>query len=100
MKKVLIAGLIAISAVGSAHAWGEREQGALAGIAGTLLYQHVTRPQVVYSQPQVVYQQQTYPQVDQQYEYRTAPQYTPQYQPPISCTPAYTQQGQYIGCIR
>jgi hypothetical protein len=32
MKKMIVAGVIALSAVGQAHAWGEREQGALAGL--------------------------------------------------------------------
>ena len=55
----------------SAQAWGDREQGALAGIVGTLLWQKLDnqgqmqqRPQVihqpVYVPPTVIYQ---YPQV-------------------------------------
>jgi hypothetical protein len=53
----------------SAQAWGDREQGALAGIVGTLIWQKLEsqnqppRPQVihqpVYTQPTVIYQ---YPQ--------------------------------------
>lgn len=102
MKKVLIAGLIALSGIGSAQAWGEREQGALAGMVGLWAYQRLSQPQVVVQQqPQVVYQQ-TYPQVYQQTEIRAMPQYSPAYPSPygVSCTPAYTAQGQYIGCIR
>ena len=103
MKRVLIAGVLAVSTIGSAFAWGAREQGALAGIAGVWAYQQLTRPAVVYQpQPRAIYQQQTYPQVYPQQEYRVMPQYSPAYPAPytISCTPAYTQQGQYIGCIR
>jgi hypothetical protein len=99
MKKV-VAGLIVAIATSSAFAWGEREQGALAGIVGTLMYQRAMQPQQVY-QPQVIYQQQPQ-QVYIQPEYRTLPQYTQQYLPPngVSCVPAYTAQGQYLGCIR
>jgi hypothetical protein len=97
MKKVLIAGLIAVSAVGSAQAQSGRDF--LAVVGAVTLIQQVAQPRVVYQQqPQVIYQQQTYPQV---YEYRTPPVYSPQYLPPsVSCVPAYTQAGQYIGCIR
>ena len=96
MKKVLIAGLIAVSAIGSAQAQSGRDF--LAVVGAVTLIQQVAQPRVIYTQqPQVIYQQQTYPQV---YEYRTPPVYSPQYQPPVSCIPAYTQQGQYIGCIR
>jgi hypothetical protein len=100
MKKVLVA-LITVATIGSAHAWGPREQGALAGVASVLLYQHVTQPRVVYQQqPQVIYQQQTIP-APVYPEYRTMPQYSPQYQPPsVSCIPAYDQFGRYLGCIR
>ena len=96
MKRVLIAGLIAISAVGTAQA---SDAGAF--ILGAVVTSVLTQPRVIYApQPQVIYQPQ--PQVIyQQPEYRTMPQYTPQYQPPyVSCTPAYTQYGQYLGCIR
>jgi hypothetical protein len=98
MKKVLVA-LMTVATIGSAHAWGPREQGALAGIViGTILSQprpvYAPHPQVIYApQPQVIYQQ-TYPQV---YEYRTPPVYSPQYQPPsVSCIPAYDQFGRYL----
>ena len=100
MKKVLIAGLIAVSAVGSVQAQSGRDF--LAVVGAVTLIQQVAQPRVVYTQqPQVVYQQ-TYPQAyPQVYEYRTPPVYSPQYQPPsVSCVPAYTQQGQYIGCNR
>ena len=109
MKKVLIAGLIALGAVGSVqaqhyhHGHGHRHHGNVAGavIGGMILgavIERATQPQVIYApQPQVIYQQ-TYPQV---YEYRTPPVYSPQYQPPsVSCVPAYDQFGRYLGCIR
>jgi hypothetical protein len=109
MKKAIVAGLIAVAAVGQAHAWGPREQGALAGIAGTLFYQQITRPQV-YSQPpvQVGYPGQSYPQVQVQLPvprpyYGTPPVYSQQYPSPnwgVSCVPAYDQFGRYLGCIR
>jgi len=101
MKKVLIAGLIAMSAVGSAQAWGEREQGALAGMAGLWAYQRLSQPNVVVqSQPQVIYQQtQTLPAPVYQTEIRTLPQYSPTYPGPNGCFPVYTQQGQFAGQI-
>lgn len=102
MKKAIVAGLIAIGTIGSAHAWGPREQGALAGIAGLWAYQRLSTPQVIVQpQPQVIYQPQSYPQTYPQPEYRQMPQYSPAYPAPYgySCVPAYTQQGQYIGCV-
>ena len=100
MKKILIAGLIAVGAMGSAQAQSGRDF--LAVVGAVSLIQQVAQPRVVYPQQQVIYQQQSYPQsYPQVYEYRTPPVYSPQYQPPsVSCIPAYTQQGQYIGCIR
>ena len=53
MKKTIVA--VALVAVGSsAFAWGDREQGVLAGIAATLFLQHLQRQQPV--QPPVVQQ--------------------------------------------
>lgn len=54
-----------------ALAWGDREQGALAGILGTLIYQHIQRdgygrhpaPVVVQPAPQVIYAPAPQPQV-------------------------------------
>lgn len=59
MKKTIVA--LALVATGtSALAWGDREQGILAGIAGTLFLQHLQRqqqqPPVVVQQPQVIQQ--------------------------------------------
>jgi len=73
MNKFLIAVALFLTTVTSAHAWGPREQGALAGIAATLLWQHVhghahTQQQPVYipqQQPQIIVPQhypQHYPQ--------------------------------------
>lgn len=62
MKKALA--LIAAACISSpALAWGDREQGALTGIIGTLLFQHIQReaqasqPPVVVHRPPVVVQQ-------------------------------------------
>jgi hypothetical protein len=48
MKKTitLVAAGLTLAFATSAHAWGPREQGALAGIAGTLIFQHITQPHV------------------------------------------------------
>jgi hypothetical protein len=69
MIKFIAATVVALSFTTSAQAWGDREQGALAGIVGTLIWQKLEsqnqppRPQVihqpVYTQPTVIYQ---YPQ--------------------------------------
>ena len=46
---------------GQAHAWGDREQGILTGIIGTLIIQDINRghsqPRYPQQQPQVIYQQ-------------------------------------------
>lgn len=55
MKKFIVSALIATAAV-PALAWGDREQGALAGIVGTLILQNIIRDQ--HTQPPV----QQYPQ--------------------------------------
>jgi hypothetical protein len=83
MKKIIVAvtAVLAMSFTAQAQAWGPREQGALAGVVGTLLFQAVTQaqpqvqgsgyppvqvggypqnypqPQVYQQQPQVIYQQ-------------------------------------------
>lgn len=53
MKKILTSIAVA-SAVfsGTANAWGDREQGVLQGIAGTLIFQHIMREQSRASQPE------------------------------------------------
>ena len=70
MKRTLAAAalLATIGFSNPALAWGEREQGALAGIVGTLLFQHIQRDgghrqpdPVIVQQPPIIYQPQ--PQV-------------------------------------
>ncbi len=73
MRKLLIVGLATVAMSTSALAWGDREQGALAGIVGTLIFQNATQPrynQPVYTQPPIVY---THPQ---QYPGVVFPTYT------------------------
>lgn len=108
MKKALVA-LITVATIGSAHAWGPREQGALAGIAGVLIAQQISQPRVTVQPPvQVGYPGMGYPQPQMGYpqpqiEMRMPPVYNQAYPAPswgVSCVPAYTQFGQYIGCVR
>jgi hypothetical protein len=74
MNKIVTAVLISAAMSGPAQAWGDREQGALAGAAAVLLFQHVQRaqaqpypngqpPVVVGQQPVIV--AQPYPAVRQ-----------------------------------
>lgn len=69
MKKVIVSAVVVVSALASAsaHAWGPREQGIVAGAAGLWIFQQlnkagqpqqviVQQPPVVYQQPPVVYQ--------------------------------------------
>ena len=69
MKKfIAITALAATVATASspAMAWGDREQGILTGIVGTIIFQDIQRNrQQVYQQPQVIYQQPA-PVVQQQ----------------------------------
>lgn len=80
MKKIIVAvtAVLTMTFAAQAQAWGPREQGALAGIAGTLLFQAITQaqPQVQgtgYPPVQVGGYPQNYPQ----------PQVYPQQQPQI-----------------
>jgi hypothetical protein len=64
MKKVLVAVALIGSLIStSAMAWGPREQGIAAGVAGLWIFQQLDRagrpqPQAIYQQPpQVIYQQ-------------------------------------------
>ena len=107
MKKVLIAGLIAVGAIGSAQAHGYGHHGHGGGwgwvgpalIGGVIGYE-MSRPAPVYApQPQVIYQPAPVV-IQQQPEVRVMPQYSPQYPSPSGCVPVYTQQGQYYGCVR
>jgi hypothetical protein len=69
MIKLITTAAVVLLFSTSAQAWGDREQGALAGIVGTLIWQKLEsqnqppRPQVihqpVYTPPTVIYQ---YPQ--------------------------------------
>jgi hypothetical protein len=55
MKKIALFTLIAGMLSTPAYAWGPREQGILAGVAGLWVYQQLSRPPVaVYQQPPVV----------------------------------------------
>ena len=64
MKKILAtAAVIAMTATTQAHAWGEREQGILTGVIGTIILQDIygnrnhghvqQQPQVIVQQPPV-----------------------------------------------
>ena len=61
MKKFIVTAIAGLVLSSSAFAWGEREQGALAGIAGMWVIQQLQRggqPQVIHQQtPPVVVQQ-------------------------------------------
>ena len=59
MKKLVLAAALIAST--PAFAWGDREQGILAGVIGTMILQNtgvIQRPPVVVQQPPVVIQQQ------------------------------------------
>jgi hypothetical protein len=104
MKKVLIAVVLAVSAVGAqAHEFrgyqprydgyrGGDVAGAVIGgmILGAVI-DRVIQPQVVYQQPPLVVSPGTVYQ---------APVYTPQYPSPNVCVQAYDQFGRYLGCMR
>lgn len=60
MKKFIVTVITGLVFCNSAFAWGDREQGALAGIAGLWAFQQLQRagqPQVIYQQPPVIVQQ-------------------------------------------
>ena len=107
MKKVLIAGLMAVSAIGAqAHEFrGFQPQynngyrgGDVAGavIGGMILGAVIDR--AIVGQPQVVYQQA--PLVVSTGTVYQAPVYTQQYPAPNVCVQAYDQFGRYLGCLR
>lgn len=75
MKKVLIGLTVGMLMCTSAFAWGPREQGALAGVAGLWAFQQLQRA----GQPTVIYQQ-TPPVIVNQPVYQQAPPviYAPQ----------------------
>jgi hypothetical protein len=106
MKQVIAIVLMVIA--GQAHAWGDREQGILAGVFGTILLQKIAQqnqqpvygqPPVsvgeapVYSQPQIIVQQQ--PRVI------VVPQQPRMYIPAprnrCDVVPMYDHWGRYVG---
>ena len=77
MKKFIVAVVAGLVFSSSAFAWGPREQGALAGIAGLWAFQQLQRagqPQVIYQQTPTVIYQQTPPVIMQQPPVIDAPQ--------------------------
>lgn len=106
MKKFLAIALMIVAT--QANAWGDREQGIVAGIAGTLFLQHIAnnnaqRQPQVYGQPPVsVGEQPVYSQPQQHY-----PQQQPQViiQPQVNVYPqrsaqVYSQPRMYIPAPR
>ena len=93
MKKFLAVALMI--AATQAHAWGEREQGILAGVFGTILLQKIAEQnqQPVYGQPPVtVGEQPVYSQPQQHYPQVQQPQVIIQQPQIIVQRPRYTQQ--------
>ena len=99
MKKLFVT--VALMASTAAFAWGPREQGIVTGVAGTLLYQHITGNQPQYNPPPAVYYPPApvYPQ-----NYYQAPVRTPAYyQPPPPVCTTYSNidhHGQFRGHTR
>ena len=83
MKKFVLAVMITVSSIGSAQAWGDREQGALAGLIVGAIAQRA------FSQPQ----QTGYPPVQQGQQYPTQqyPVYIPQPQIIVQAPPVIYQ---------
>lgn len=52
MTKILAVAAVLFATITNAQAWGPREQGALAGIAGTLIFQHIANAQAQAQYPQ------------------------------------------------
>lgn len=109
MKKFLAVALMI--AATQAHAWGEREQGIVAGVFGTILLQKIAEQnqqpvysqppvtvgeQPVYSQPQVIVQQ---PQIIvQRPRYTQQPRmYIPAPQNRCDVVPMYDHWGRWVG---
>lgn len=100
MKKIFVALMIVAGFSTQAHAWGDREQGALAGIAATLILQEITRnsaQQQVQTMPPVISHRGTYhpvivaPNIDPRV-------YRPQMQPPVQyMCPVFDQYGRLMG---
>jgi hypothetical protein len=113
MKKVIAIALMVIA--GQAHAWGDREQGILAGVFGTILLQKIAQqnqqpvygqPPVtvgeapVYSDPQIIVQQQprviVVPQPRPLYNQQPR-MYIPAPQNRCEVVPMYDHWGRYVG---
>lgn len=88
MTKILAALALALAAVTPAHAWGDREQGILAGIAGTLIWQHIQQghAQPLPVPPVVTGFPQQYPQTLPMPQPQVYPQHYPQ-QPRVIVVP-------------
>jgi hypothetical protein len=107
MKQVIAIVLMVIA--GQAHAWGDREQGILAGVFGTILLQKIAQqnqPPVsvgeapVYSDPQIIVQQQprviVVPQPRPMYNQHPR-MYIPAPQNRCEVVPMYDHWGRYVG---
>jgi hypothetical protein len=113
MKKVLIASLIAISAIGAqAHDYhgyqpqynGGSQAGNIIGgmILGAVIDRAISQHQYQYQQPQYQQPQYQQPQVGYQQPqlvYQT-PGYTQPYPVTRTCTAAYDAYGRLLGCMR
>jgi hypothetical protein len=53
ISKLIAASILIFSFASQTYAWGSREQGIVAGIAGTLLWQHITQPRGNTHMPQL-----------------------------------------------
>lgn len=60
MKKLIIGAMLSVLTL-SVHAWGDREQGALAGILGTIIWQKLDQNQQNQQPPSVVYRTPQHP---------------------------------------
>jgi hypothetical protein len=88
MKKFVLAIMITAGTMGSAQAWGDREQGALAGlIVGAIAQRAFSQPQQTGYPP--VQQGQQYP--TQQYPTQQYPVYIPQPQIIVQAPPVIYQ---------
>lgn len=87
MKKLLVTAIVGFGIATSAQAWGDREQGALAGIVGTILWQKINEnqqqqqvivqpaPSVIYREsPQTIYRPHRIPQRNTCYVWREVQQ--------------------------
>ena len=99
MHKIIATAILALAASTPAWAWGDREQGLVAGIVGTIIVQEITRtqqPQVMTVRP-VISHRGTYhpvivsPTIDPRV-------YRPQMQPPVQyMCPIFDYYGRLMG---